>query len=153
MRANIEVERLFAAELLEDWDWLLKGPHALLAMNNFGDMFLRDGKGKIHMLELSTGSLKEIANSQSEFQGLVAIKENQKAWFLLDLLTELERSGMALAPGQCFSLKKPLALGGACEKSNIEVAPISVYVSMMGQIHRQLKDLPPETRVAGCKID
>lgn len=60
---------------------------------------------------------------------------------------------MSLAPGQCFSLKKPLALGGAREMSNIEIASISVYVSMMGQIHKQLKDLPPGTRVAGFKID
>lgn len=153
MRANIPVEKLFPSELLMDWNWLLKRPCTLIAMNNFGDMFLRDGKGEIQLLVLTSGSLTKIADSQAEFQSLVTVKENQRGWFSLDLLTELERAGMSLVPGQCFSFKKPLVLGGACEVSNIEVAPISVYVSLMGQIHQQLKDLPPGTRVAGSKID
>jgi len=153
MRANISVEMMFPSELLADWNWLLKRPYALIAMNNFGDMFLRDSNGEIQLLVLTSGSLTKIADSQAEFQNLVADKEYQRAWFSLDLLTEIERAGMSLAPGLCFSFKKPLVLGGACEVSNIEVTPISVYISLMGQIHQQLKELPPGTRVAGFKID
>ncbi len=33
---------LSGQELLDDWKWLPKKPHTLVAMNNFGDMFLRD---------------------------------------------------------------------------------------------------------------
>ena len=153
MRANLSIEKLFPSELLADWNWLLKRPYTLIAMSNFGDMFLCDKNGEIHLLILASGSLTKIAKSQAEFQGLVAVKDNQRVWFSLELLTELELAGLSLAPGQCFSYKKPLVLGGACEVSNIEVAPISVYVSMMGQIHQQLKALPPGTSVAGFKID
>jgi hypothetical protein len=131
MRANISVEILFPSELSADWNWLLRRLCALIAMNNFGDMFLRDSNGEIQLLVLTSGSLTKIADSQAEFQNLVAAKENQRAWFSLDLLTEIERAGMSLAPGQCFSFKKPLVLGGACEISNVEVAPISVYVSLI----------------------
>lgn len=152
MRANIPIDKLPTSELLEDWNWLLREPCTLIAMNNFADMFLRDGKGKIHLLVVTSGSLTKIAESEAEFRNFVAATENQRAWFSLDLLTELEQAGMSLAPGVCFSFKKPLVLGGARAVSNIEVAPILVYVSMMGQIHQQLVDLPPGTPIAGIKI-
>ena len=153
MRANIPVDKLFASELLADWMWLLHRPCMVIAMNNFGDMFLRESNGEIQLLVLTSGSLTKIANSQTAFEGLVSTKDNQRAWFSMELLTELERAGMSLAPGQCFSFKKPLVLGGESEVSNIDVAPISVYVSLMGQLHQQLRHLPPGTPVAGVKIE
>lgn len=153
MRATIPVDKLFASELLADWMWLVNRPCTVIAMNNFADIFLRDSKDGIRLLVVSSGSLTKLADSQAEFQDLALAKDNQRAWFSLDLLTELERAGMSLAPSQCFSFKRPLALGGACDVSNIGVAPISVYVSLMGQLHRQLRDLPPGTRIAGFEID
>ena len=153
MRANIAVDKLFASELLADWKWLLNRPCTVMAMNNFADIFLRDSKDEIQLLVVASGSLTKIADSQAEFQDLAAVEENQRAWFSLDLLTEIERAGMSLAPGQCFSFKRPLVLGGANDVSNIEVAPISVHVSLMGQLHQQLKDLPAGTRIAGVEIE
>lgn len=154
MRANIAIEKLSQIELLADWKWLLKGSsYVLIVMNNFGDMFLRESTGEIRLLRVGSGDLEKIADSQAEFQSLVAEKEKQREWFALGLLTEIERAGMTLAPGQCFSLKKPLTLGGTMEVSNIEVAPIAIYVSLMGQIHQQLKDLPPGMRIAGLRIE
>jgi hypothetical protein len=153
MRANIPIDRLSQIELLADWKWLLKGSYVMIAMNNFGDIFLRQSTGEIRLLRVGSGDLEKIADSQAEFQSLVAEKEKQREWFALELLTEIEREGMTLAPGQCFSLKKPLTLGGTMEVSNIEVASIAIYVSLMGQMHRQLKDLPPGTRITGLRIE
>jgi hypothetical protein len=38
------------------------------------------------------------------------------------------------------------------ELSNIEVRSVCVYVSVMEQIHRQLKDVPPGTKITGVRI-
>jgi hypothetical protein len=152
MRANIAIDGLASEELLEDWMWLLKKPHTLIAMTNFGDLFVQDKGGHVHFLDLVSGDLKEVANSTAELQQLVAQKENQKRWFLTDLLTQLEHAGLLLSPGQCFGFKIPPALGGRVELSNVEIVPLAVHISLMGQIHQQVKDLPAGTRIKGFKI-
>jgi len=153
MRANIPIERLSQIGLLADWKWLLKGSYEMIAMNHFGDMFLRQSTGEIRLLRVGSGDVEKIADSQAEFQSLLGEKEKEREWFALGLLTEIEREGMTLAPGQCFSFKKPLTLGGTMEVSNIEVTSIAIYVSLMGQLHRQLKDVPPGTRITGLRIE
>jgi len=152
MRANIPLDGLSSSDLLEDWAWLCKKPYTLIAMTNFGDMFLCDESGGVHFLDLLSAKLSSVANSVTEFQELAADKEKQRQWFLTDLLTEIELAGPALSAGQCFSFKKPPALGGRVELANVEIASIAVYVSLMGQIHHQLKDLPPGTKIQGIKI-
>jgi len=152
MRANIAIQGLCSEELLSDWMWLLQKPYALVAMNNFGDMFLEDGNGHIHFLDLESGELKPAASSTAELQQRTAQKENQRRWFFTDLLTPIERAGLSLAPGQCFGFKIPLVLGGKAEVSNIEIAQLLVRISLMGQIHRQVKNLPPGTKITDFKL-
>lgn len=88
-----------------------------------------------------------------EFQRLSSDVSNQERWFLLGLLTELERAGMQIASGECFGLKKPPALGGRIELSNMEIAPLYVYVSLMSKICRQVQGLPAGTRISGFKVE
>jgi hypothetical protein len=152
MRANIPIDGLSSQELLDDWEWLLKKPHTLVAMNNFGDMFLKDEREKVYLLNIAFGNLTKVANSTSELQQLTSSKENQLQWFHTDLLTQLEHAGLSLSPGQCFCVKKPPVLGGTWELSNIEVGPIAVHVSLMGQIHQQVQNLPSGTKIKGCTI-
>jgi hypothetical protein len=153
MRANIPVENLSVDELLEDWMWLLKKPFSIIAMNNFGDMFLQNENGEIYFLELSAGRLAKVAKSLSEFQRLSSDTDNQNCWFQLGLLTQLERAGMQIESGECFGWKKAPGLGGEIELANIEVAPLNVYVSLMGQIYQQLQGLPSGTKIGGLKIE
>ncbi len=153
MRADIPINDLSATQLLEDWAWLLPKPHELIALNKFGDMFLRNEAGEICFLSLATGQLNRLAGSTAEFQQLSADKVNQEKWFLLKLLTELERAETKIAHGQCFGFKKPPSLGGDVEVSNIEVSPLYAYVSLMGQIHQQVNGFPPGTKITGVKIE
>jgi hypothetical protein len=152
MRANISLEGLSSEELLEDWAWLLRNTFTLIALNNFGDMFLRDEGGKVHFLELATGQVTTIAESMEEFQRLSEDKNYRARWFLLGLLTELDHAGMAITKGECFGFKKPPVLGGRIELSNIEITQLSVYASLMGQIHQQVRNLPPGAKIKEIKI-
>ena len=126
MRANIPIENLSADKLLEDWIWLLKKPYSSVALSSFADMFLQDERGKICFLELATRKRTRVAERIVEFQRLSSDVSNQERWFLLGLLTELERAGMQIASGECFGLKKPPALGGRIELSSMEIAPLYV---------------------------
>ena len=153
MRANIPVEGLSAENLLEDWTWLAKKRYTLIAMNAFGDMFLRGESGETDMLQLEAGEVTTVADSATEFQKLTSDKEKQQSWFFTGLLTRLEMAGHKLDDGQCFALKKPIVLGGSVSLDNIEVAPITVHVSLLGQIHRQVQQLAPGTKVQSIKVE
>ena len=153
MRADIPMDGLSAAELLEDWAWLLPKPHELFVLNNFGDMFLRNEAGEIYFLSVATGLVNRLAEPSAEFQQLSADQVDREKWFLLGLLNELERAGMKISSGQCFGFKKPPSLGGEIELSNIEVSPLYPYVSLMGQIHQQVNKLLPGTKITEVKIE
>ncbi|HEY6129440.1 MAG TPA: hypothetical protein VIW23_14800 [Candidatus Acidoferrum sp.] len=51
------------------------------------------------------------------------------------------------------TFSKPLKLGGTVEVSNVEIASITVHISLQGQILQQLRDLPPGTRIKEVTIE
>jgi len=132
--------------------WLLGTPHDVIAMNNFADMFVRAADGSIGIVNVSWGTIDQIASNTSMFEQMISDRGNKDKLFLLDMLMQIEHAGLTLGNGQCFGFKVPLMLGGKMDLSNIEVSSVSVYVSMMGQIHRQLKDVPPGTKITGVQI-
>jgi len=122
-------------------------------MNQFGDMFLCNDKGEIYFLDIIKGEANKIADSVAELEVLLLDKEVEASLFLTELLTELEREGITLAEGQCFSFRIPPVLGGKMESSNVEVCSISVHVSLVGQILRQVRHLAPGTKVGPFRIE
>jgi hypothetical protein len=59
-----------------------------------------------------------------------------------------------VAPGatEVLTFKIPPVLGGAIEVENIAALDYVVASSIAGQLHRQVKDLPPGTAVSGFTI-
>jgi hypothetical protein len=58
----------------------------------------------------------------------------------------------ALKSGQVFDLRKPLVLGGEFTLDNIQPLDASVHFSLLGQIHRQVRELPEGTSISGVNI-
>ncbi len=61
--------------------------------------------------------------------------------------------GMCPGPDECLSFKHPPALGGQLDPDNFETCNIRVHFSIAGQIHQQIKDLPPGTAITNIKIE
>ena len=146
------VSPLSAAALLDDWGWLLKDPHELLLVTSMGDAFVADSSGAVFYLDTLEGSLKPVAPSRETFQSLVASGGLDPDLFLPDMVALKIAQGHRLAPGQCYSYKLPPILGGPLESSNVEATDIVVHFSISGQLHRQLVDLPPGTRISGFRV-
>ena len=64
----------------------------------------------------------------------------------------LSAAGRQLGDGQCLALKKPIVLGGAVGLENMEVAPIAVHISLLGQTHQQVRQLASDTKVQSVKL-
>lgn len=149
---TVDFQKHGADDLLRDWRWLLGNSMRLLLVSAIGDMFLADSAGQVFWLEAGTGKLQKIAESIDQFQQLRQQRQNADDWFIPALVADLITSGVRLAPGQCYSFKKPPILGGEFELSNFEPTDLSVHFSILGQIHRQVKDLPPGTKIKDIKI-
>ena len=150
---RIETAGIPTESLLSDWRWLVGPSYTPLLITAFGDMFLRDGLGQVHFLDLMSGEFKQVAISQNEFDRLCDDKEKRRNWFLGFMFTEVRRELGDLSPGECFSCKIPLSLGGQLEVENLERTDLQTHYSILGQLHRQTKHLPPGTKIDSIRVD
>jgi len=147
-----DIAGLDFASLLSDWQWLLKGSYTPVLMTAFGDVFLRDEAGHIHLLDLMSGEFKQVAVSQEEFDRLCDDREQRRIWFIGFLAMELRKLHGDLPARKCWSCEVPLSLGGSLEASNFQPCDIQVHYSMLGQLHQQTKHLPAGTKISDVRI-
>jgi hypothetical protein len=150
---TVNFQKHDADDLLRDWRWLVGDSMQLLIVSSLGDMFLADAGGRVFWLDTGAGQLQQVAGSAEEFKRLMQQRENADQWFVPQLVGDLMASGVRLAPGQCYSYKKPPILGGEIEPANFEPADLSVHFSILGQIHQRVKNLPPGTKISDIKIE
>jgi hypothetical protein len=54
---------------------------------------------------------------------------------------------------QVLAWQVPPVLGAPIAIENLELMDFEVYLSIQGQLHRQVKDLPPGTKISGITVD
>lgn len=149
----IEDPDLDPEALLRDWRWLLKGRFRLVAGSKFGDWFVERPDGSVEFLDAIEGTVRGLASSPREFRNLINTTEEQEEWLLSPLVLTLHEKGLVPGSGQCYGFKIPPILGGKVESDNVEVMNLAVWVSLCGQIHRQVQPLPPGTRISGFRLE
>ena len=134
--------------VLDDWRWLVGPKLQLWRVTRAGDALLRDpDDGSIHFLDVMSGKAERIADNQAAFESSVASSENADRWLMPEIVDGQAALGMIPAANECLSLKHPPALGGQIDPDNFETCSVLVHFSIAGQIHQQVKDLPPGTKI------
>lgn len=150
---TVNFDHLDQNKLLEDWHWLTGPSKVPILLTSVGDAFLKDtGDGSIHFLAVGTAELRPIASDVHEFRSLLTDNEFVLDYFAVEAVIALEQAGVKLGPGQIYSLKVPAVLGGKYSLDNVATVDISIHFSLTGQIHEQVKDLPPGTKITGIDI-
>jgi hypothetical protein len=54
----------------------------------------------------------------------------------------LQKIKKYLTKGKSYSFKIPMVLGGKATTDNVEIFDLVVWVSIIGQIHKQVKEIP-----------
>jgi hypothetical protein len=139
--------------LLSEWRWLADESFDPIVISALGDLFLRNDDGRIFWLNAGSGQLTKVADSAEEFKRLMVQAENANDWFVPQLVGDILASGKRLKAGECFGYKVPPVLGGEIEPDNFEPTDLQVHFGILGQIHRQVKDLPPGTPIGEIKIE
>jgi hypothetical protein len=139
-------------DLLSDWRWLIGEAGKPILITSLGDAFVQESDGPVHWLNVEDGSYTKVATSSDDFQAQLKSSENIEAWFVPQLVGDILATGISAGTNQCFSFKKPPVLGGEYEPGNFEPTDISVHFSILGQIHKKVKDLPDGTPISNIDI-
>jgi hypothetical protein len=141
------------SEALTDWQWLaeLAGKRPLVT-SAFGDVFLQGDDG-VWFLDTVEGKLSREWDSPTSLQAQLNTVDGQDRYLMAGLAVAAFNTGLLPSDRQVPSFKVAPVLGGSFEPQNIEVSDLIVTLSIAGQIHRQIKDLPPGTAISGIQIN
>ena len=139
------------AEALESWTWLPLAGKRPVQATLFGDVFLQDSEG-CWFLDSLEGKLTNVASSKEELQAILSTPEGQNLYLMAGLAEAAEQHGMQLQPSKVFDFTKPPVLGGALEVGNLAPKDFVVSLNIAGQIHDQVRKLPPGTKISNISI-
>lgn len=135
------------AELRESWLWLLGSKWRPLLFSAVGDVFLQLEAGTVWWLSTATGSLEQVAESESEFIGLLG-GEQVNEWFLPGLVEALQTAGKPLSPGQCYSYTTlPVFAEGSFSVENMYPLSAKEHFNLTGRVMKQIQSLPDGSKV------
>src|SRR5215471_3004274 len=138
-----DIEHLDANRLLEQWRWLYAEPVTLIARNSFGDLFLRTVKNKVLHLDVGDETLAEVAESELSFKDSVKHSAKRERWFAEQQLEAFAARGLKPNNLQCIGFKTPVVFAESANvPNNAYVADPYEQVSFLGDLHRQIADVP-----------
>jgi hypothetical protein len=140
------------SEALADWQWLteLAGKQPLIT-SAFGDVFLQGNDG-VWFLDTVEGKLSREWDDPAALQEQLNTVEGQDRYLMAGLAVAAFNTGLLPGDRQVLSFKIAPVLGGSFELQNIEVRHLIVTLSIAGQIHQQVKDLPPGSSISGIRV-
>jgi hypothetical protein len=136
-----------AASLLAEWSWRVPENYRPLLLSLFGDWFLVDPEGRVHMFDLLSCELCEIAASETEFFVKLETKEQRREWLRSHLVEAAEQAGIQRSASQCFAFRMPPIIGGKFALSNVVPWDFAKYQIGTSKVLQQVADLPLGTRV------
>lgn len=79
--------------------------------------------------------------------------EGQDRYLLGGIAQAAFRKGNMPGPNQVLMFTIPPLLGGPLTSDNVGVYDLVVALAILSQLHRQIKDLPPESGISGFSVD
>ena len=140
------------ADALESWHWLDLPAKEPLFTSLFGSVFFDSADGCWH-LDMVDGTLSRPWSSTSELETALATDEDCDRYLLAPLARQAADRGIALAPHEVYDFSTPPALGGPLDPGNLGATDFVVALNLAGQIHDQVRTLPPGTKITGVTID
>jgi hypothetical protein len=140
--SDLDGERLLAC-----WRWLCPQTVTVINRNAFGDLFLRDEEGRVLFLDLATGSLSQIADSESQFLVLSEDADKLEEWFAESDARAAAQQGLTPGPSQCIGFSVPLVFAKISSANSPYVADIYDHAGFLGDLHKQIATMPDGAKV------
>ena len=140
------------ASALASWSWLDLRDKQPVMTSLFADVFFvaEDGWWFLDSLE---GTLTRHWSTADDCRAEINTDDGQDRFLLGGLAASAHRSGLVLGVDEVYDFKVPPLLGGKFSVDNVTKMDFAVALNIGGQLVRQLKDLPPGTRIGGIRVD
>jgi hypothetical protein len=139
---DLDCERLLAS-----WRWLCPQQVSLINRNAYGDLFVRDEKGNVLRLDVATGSLSQIADSESDFRDSSDDADKLEEWFAESDTRAAAEQGLSPGPSQCIGFSVPLVFAESALGNEAYVADLYDHIGFLGDLHRQIATMPDGAKV------
>lgn len=139
--------------LLSDWEWAMPEPMHPVLITAMGDVFAQGETKAVYFIDTVMGAIEKVAENGDEFQNLLRDPNFVTARMYPARLLQWRKAGIELGESEVYSHAHPLVLGGTNTADNITAIHVAVHVSLSGQIHRQIKDLPEGTDITSIQIE
>jgi hypothetical protein len=151
----MHLTRTFSAEQyergLESWGFVDLSGKSPLFTSPFGDVFFRADDG-FWWLDTLEGQLTRPWSSTEEMRAALDTPEGQDEYLLAGFALAANARGVVPGTGQVYVFASPPILGGPLDVDNITVMDFVVALHLAGQLHDQVRDLPPGTPISGFTI-
>jgi hypothetical protein len=151
----MELIRSFSDEqyagALESWTFLDLDGKVPVFTSPFGDVFFEAADGFWYLDSLE-GTLERPWATAEELQAGLNTEDGQDQYLLAGLAIGAANQGVVPSADQVYSFEVPPQLGGEITLDNVEVLDFVVSLNILGQIHSQIRDLPPGTPISGITI-
>lgn len=139
--------------LLNDWSWAMPEPLRPVLLTAMGDAFAQGASGAIYFVDMVEGAIRIVAEDGASFQSLLSDTQFVTNHLFPSRIVQYRKAGKTLIPQHVYSHKQLLVLGGEDDLGNVDVTDVSVHISVHGQVHRQVKDLPDGASIDSIKIE
>ena len=139
------------ADALDGWKWLDLAGKVPVLVTAFADVFLQASDG-IWFLDTYEGKLKKICETKEQLHDLLHTEKAQDLYLFAPFVQRAISEGMALTEEECYDFKLHPVVGGALEMENIEKRSFLVALHLRGQLHEQVRHLPPGTKINSFKL-
>lgn len=145
----VEASRYPIDDLRAEWHWLVPSADTPLFLSAFGDWVFGNPDGSLWVLSLLEGSYERVARDAAEYNTLNRSAEWLDETFIAGWLPIAAVNGLEPGENECLGWKVHPLLGGKFEVGNLKIFSMLVYQSVMGQLHRQLRQGPQTGQPAG----
>lgn len=150
---TISPEGVDMETLLDDWLWAMPEPFRPVLLTAMGDVFVQGQSGAVYFVDMVEGHITQVSGDGPSFEALLTDPEFVTAHMFPARIVQLRNAGKTLQPTQVYSHDHPLALGGEDDNENMVPSDVAVHVSIHGQVHRQIRDLPEGTPIENIVIE
>ncbi len=132
---------------LDGWMWAITDQLTVIAISAFGDTFFRKSDDTILLLDTIEGTLKTVADNLASFTASLQETEGRDELLLAGFVIGARQRGLTLGPAECYDFVLAPILGGETSVEQMQKLDYVVKVHIAGQLHEQVKDLPPGTKI------
>ena len=120
------------------WGWTGIEPERVIAINEFGNVLMKDTQGKFWRLCPEDLYCEVIADNDDDYNELVKDEEFNQDWFMETMVQKaLDKYG-PLEDGLKFHMLEPGALGGKYAVFNVKAIQIERIIQFSGDLAQQL---------------